>query len=73
MTTTPPKISPDIAMLLTLGWAIPVWLLVGIFAGRWVDTHWGWYPWATLAGALLGMIGAGFTVARAVQKVSADT
>ena len=57
-------------MLLTLGWAIPVWLLAGIFAGRWIDTRWGLYPWATLAGSLLGMIGAGFTVARAVQKVS---
>ena len=73
MTQTPPKISSDLGMLLTLGWAIPVWLLSGIFAGRWMDAHWGLYPWATLGGALLGMIGAGFTVVRAVQKVSDDS
>ena len=69
MTTTPPKIPSDLGMLLTLGWAIPVWLLAGIFAGRWLDTHFGLYPWATLSGAILGMVGAGFTVVRAVQKV----
>jgi hypothetical protein len=70
MPSKPSKIPSDLGMLLTLGWAIPVWLLCGIFAGRWVDSHWGWYPWATLAGAVLGMVGAGYTVVRAVQKVS---
>ena len=73
MTQTPPKISSDLGMLLTLGWAIPVWLLAGIFAGRWMDSHWGLYPWATLIGAFLGMIGAGYTVVRAVQKVGRDS
>ena len=73
MTSTPPKIFPDLGMLLTLGWAIPVWLLAGIFAGRWMDARWGLYPWATLAGALLGMIGAGYTVVRAVQKAGNDS
>jgi F0F1-type ATP synthase assembly protein I len=66
------KLSPDLGLLLTLGWAIPVWLLAGIFAGRWLDTHFGWYPWATLAGALLGIAGAGYTVMRAVQKIDRD-
>ncbi|MCD6025020.1 MAG: putative F0F1-ATPase subunit Ca2+/Mg2+ transporter [Fibrobacteria bacterium] len=73
MSLKAPKLSPDIGLLLTLGWAIPVWLLLGIFAGRWMDTHWGLYPWATLGGALLGMLGAGYTVARAVRKISRDS
>ena len=73
MTQTPPKISSDLGLLLTLGWAIPVWLLAGIFAGRWLDTRFGLYPWATLVGALLGMFGAGYTVVRAIQKISHDS
>lgn len=73
MTNSPSKISPDVGMLLTLGWAIPVWLLAGIFAGRWVDHHWGLSPWFTLLGGLLGMLGAGFTIFRAVQKVDRDS
>jgi hypothetical protein len=69
MTPTPPKIPSDIGLLLTLGWAIPTWLLAGIFAGRWVDGRLALSPWATLAGASLGMIGAGYTVFRAVRKL----
>jgi len=72
MTTTPPKIPTDLGLLITLGWSIPTWLLIGIFAGRWVDGRWNLYPWATLAGALIGMIGAGYTVFRAVKKVDHD-
>ncbi len=69
MAFTPPKLSPDIGLLLTLGWAIPVWLLAGIFAGRWVDARFGLYPWTTLIGVMLGMAGAAYTVYRAVKKI----
>jgi F0F1-type ATP synthase assembly protein I len=72
MVSSRSKLPPDLGMLLTLGWAIPVWLLCGIFAGRWIDAHWGLTPWATLAGGLLGMIGAGYTVVGAVKKVGLE-
>ena len=64
-----PKLPPEIGPLLTLGWAIPVWLLVGIFAGRWADGRWGLYPWMTLLGALFGIAGATYTVIRAVKQL----
>lgn len=64
-----PKIPPEVGPLLTLGWAIPVWLLAGIFAGRWADGRWGLYPWMTLLGALLGIAGATYAVVGVVRKL----
>ena len=34
-------------------------ILLGTFAGVWIDRHWNFKPWGTLAGAFIG-IGVGF-------------
>jgi F0F1-type ATP synthase assembly protein I len=55
--------------LLTLGWGIAVWITIGVLLGRWADGHWGWQPWGTLGGALLGIAGAGWTMYRVVRRL----
>lgn len=43
-----------------LGFELVVPVLLGIWLGRWLDGKFGWNPWGTLGGAVLG-IAAGFT------------
>jgi F0F1-type ATP synthase assembly protein I len=65
----PSKTPPELGLLLTLGWGIAVWITGGVILGRWADNLWGWQPWGTLGGALVGMFGAGATVYRIVRKL----
>ena len=32
-------------------------MVVPIGVGVWLDSHFGWRPWATVAGAALGLVG----------------
>ncbi len=41
----------------TIGLQFAFMLTLPIFAGHWVDEHWGIGPWCTLAGALFGFAG----------------
>lgn len=64
-----PKIPPDLALLLTLGWSLAAWLTAGVLAGRWAGAAWSLEPWGTLCGALLGLAGAGVTMFRVVRRL----
>lgn len=63
------KLPPDLGILLTLGVSLAVWITGGVLLGRWADTHWGWQPWGTLGGALLGIAGSALTVYRIVRRL----
>jgi F0F1-type ATP synthase assembly protein I len=65
----PPKIPSDLAPLLALGWGIAVWITGGVLLGHWADNLWGWQPWGTLGGALIGITGSGFTVLRVTRQL----
>lgn len=67
--SSPSKIPPDLALLLTLGWSLAVWLTGGVLAGRWAGTAWSLEPWGTLSGALAGLAGAGYTMYRTVRRL----
>ena len=41
-------------------------VLVPVLLGLWADRKFGWQPWGVVAGATLGMIAAGSTLARLV-------
>ncbi len=62
-----PKISPDLALLLTLGWTLAVWIAGGMLLGKWIDNTWGWHPWGAFGGTSAGLLGAGYTVYRVVK------
>jgi len=69
MSTTKEKNSANFGFLLTLGSSLVVWMVAGVFLGRWIDQHWGLTPWGIVAGTLLGFAGAGYFVFREVQRM----
>lgn len=42
---------------LGLGLQMAVGVFLGIAVGWWLDRKFGWMPWATLAGAMIGLAG----------------
>lgn len=56
---------PDNDFLVTLGvygaigFQLAISVVVGVMVGRWLDARWGFTPWLTITGMLLGS-GAGF-------------
>lgn len=62
-TNTPP--SPDktpwaatmrtVARYTHLGWTLALSVVLGVFGGRWADSHWDTEPWFLLLGAFLGI------------------
>ncbi len=49
-------------------------IVVGGFAaiGWWLDRRYGWSPWGTLTGALLGIVGGLTNFVRAARMVTRD-
>jgi len=39
-----------------IGFDLVVPVLLGVFAGRWLDSRWGTRPWLLIVGSLLGMV-----------------
>jgi hypothetical protein len=44
---------------LSIGWFFAAAIVIGYFIGAFLDTRFGWAPWGTMGGVLLG-VGAGF-------------
>ena len=63
------KPSGNFGVLLMLGSLLLTWIAGGVLLGLWVDHHWNWTPWGTVAGSLLGLGGAGYSVFREVQRM----
>jgi F0F1-type ATP synthase assembly protein I len=68
----PPKIPPEIGLLLSLGVSLAVWLTAGVLLGRGADSAWGWYPWGTLGGSLVGIGGAAANIYQIVRRLDQD-
>lgn len=57
---------------LTLGIQFAVTLLIGVFAGKWVDGHYGTTPAFTLVGGLVGIIAGFYHFLKTVMNLSKD-
>jgi F0F1-type ATP synthase assembly protein I len=64
-----PKIPPEVGLLMGMGVSLAVWLTVGVLAGRWADRAWGWAPWGTLAGSLVGITGASLNIYQIIRRL----
>lgn len=51
-----------------LGIQFTVTLLLGVFGGIWADGRCGTTPWLTIAGSLLGIFAAMYTVIRETSR-----
>lgn len=49
----------EAAPLLGLGTSLAATVLAGLGVGYWLDRRWGTEPWLLIAGAVLGLLGAG--------------
>jgi F0F1-type ATP synthase assembly protein I len=43
-----------------------------VLMGRWADTAWGWAPWGTLTGSLVGILGASLNIYQIVRRLDDD-
>jgi F0F1-type ATP synthase assembly protein I len=53
-----PKSLHTFAAVGSIGFVVAGGVVLGWLAGSWADRRWGWEPWGTLAGVLLGLAGA---------------
>jgi ATP synthase protein I len=60
----------DVGRYGTVGLELALSILVGLFAGRWLDAKLGSAPWLTLTGLGFGLAAAIRTLYRAVQAAN---
>jgi hypothetical protein len=67
-----PKIPPELGLLMGMGVSLAVWLTAGVLLGRWVDQNWGWAPWGTLTGSLVGITGASLNIYQIIRRLDRE-
>jgi len=45
---------------------------LGYFVGHWLDNRYGWYPWATLIGAMLGLAAGMYLLIKSALRMNKD-
>jgi ATP synthase protein I len=63
------RVVRDCAPLLGIGTSLAITVLLGVLAGRWVDSRWSTEPLFTLLGAGLGIVAALTGFVRTVTKL----
>ncbi len=58
-----------LGLLLGLGTTLAVWMAGGVLLGHWCDRHFTRFPVGVIGGAILGLIGSGYTVLRIIGKL----
>jgi len=51
----------------TLGTDMVIFAGVGFWLGQMADERWGWFPWATLGGTLLGFVVSFWSISRRIS------
>jgi F0F1-type ATP synthase assembly protein I len=62
----------DIGSYSTVGLDLALSILVGLFAGRWLDQKLGTHQWLTLVGVGFGIAAGARTVWRALQRANRE-
>lgn len=57
---------------LSMGIEIAVGVGLGLYAGLWLDKHFGWQPWASLIGSMLGLASALYLVIKQANQMNKD-
>lgn len=56
-----------------LGTELVAPILLGVFAGRWLDGRWGTEPWLLVAGSILGLVLGFYSFLRRVLPAGKGT
>jgi F0F1-type ATP synthase assembly protein I len=54
---------------LAMGFETAVGVAVGYFVGSWLDKRYGWGPWGTVIGAMLGLVAGAYLLIKEVNKM----
>ena len=57
---------------LSMGIEVAVGVGFGLYAGSWLDKRYGWQPWATLIGSMLGMCAGLYLVIKQARQINKD-
>ena len=57
---------------LAMGFESAVGVAIGYFVGHWLDKKFGWEPWGTLIGAMLGLIAGCYLLIKEVNRMDKD-
>jgi F0F1-type ATP synthase assembly protein I len=64
--------SPNWGQFLTLGFETAAGVALGYFVGHWLDRKYGWEPWGTLVGAMLGMAAGMYLLIKEALRMNKD-
>jgi F0F1-type ATP synthase assembly protein I len=64
--------TPGWGTYLTTGFETAVGVGLGYFVGQWLDKKYGWTPWATLAGAMLGLAAGMYLLVKSALMANKD-
>ena len=63
---------PNWGQFLGLGLQMAVGVGLGVLIGGWLDRHYGWQPWGTTVGALLGLAGGMYLLIKEALRANKD-
>ena len=58
--------------VLTVGFETAVGVALGYGVGHWLDGRYGWGPWGTLVGAMLGLSAGMYLLIKAALRMNKD-
>jgi ATP synthase protein I len=67
-----PKNDQNWGQYLGIGLQIGVGTALGYFVGSWLDRRYGWGPWGTLVGAMLGLASGMYLMIRDAIRMNKD-
>ena len=50
------------------GLEMAVGVVIGYFVGNWLGNHYGWNPWASVIGAMIGLIAGAYVLIKEVNR-----
>jgi len=54
------------------GLEMAVGVVLGYFAGHWLGKRYNWEPWASLIGAMIGLIAGAYVLLKEVNRMDKD-
>ena len=57
---------------LTVGFEVAAGVALGCFVGHWLDAKYGWGPWGTLVGAMLGLAAGMYLLIKEALRMNKD-
>jgi F0F1-type ATP synthase assembly protein I len=64
--------SPTWGTYLTTGFESAVGVGLGYLVGQWLDKRYGWTPWGTVAGSMLGLASGMYLLIKTALKANKD-